>query len=205
MGVMATSRRGLALLVGGLLLGTTTAFAHGLQGASTTRTDACPPGLGVNAPAPALIAKKLIARGTRGSVVLYGRLYASTTLPCRERQVGALVDPGYLMGRTVRRDLLPGQQLARSDLSRPGVDRGLTDRAECTGLAIAPVPVLIASKVIRRGTPGPVIQAERLAELQTYPCYWRRRGALASPDELFGHVAGRDVFVGQQLTRAQFR
>lgn len=201
---MATSRRGLALLVAVLLLGTTTAFAHGLQGASTNRTDACPPGLGGNAPAPALVARKLIARGTRGSVVLYGPLYVSTTLPCLERRAGAIVDPGYLAGRTVRRDLFPGQQLTRSDLTSPGVDRGLTDRATCTGLAIAPVPVLIASKVIRRGTPGPVIQAKRLAELQTYPCYWRRRGALASPEQLVGRVAKRDIFAGQQLTRAQF-
>jgi len=38
-------------------------------------------------------------------------MYASTTIPPEEVEVGAIADPAYLRGRTAAADIFPGQQL----------------------------------------------------------------------------------------------
>lgn len=167
----------------------------------------CPPGLPDAAPAPVLVAKRLILRGTRGSVILYKQHYVRSTLPCSERDEGAIVDPRYLKGRVVMRDIFPGQQLTRSLFSNPGTDRGVpeTPTTACApGSEFNPVPMLSALKLIRKGTLGRAVLPRRLAQLEHVPCLWRWRGAITKPAFLNGRTAKRDIYAGEQLTRSQF-
>jgi hypothetical protein len=47
---------------------------------------------GENAPTPVLVAKQLIPTGTPGSIVATNSMYAPTTLPKKEVEVGRLAD-----------------------------------------------------------------------------------------------------------------
>jgi hypothetical protein len=72
---------------------------------------------GENAPATVLVAKQLIPQGTPGRLVASQSMYAPTTLPPEEVEVGAISDPAYLSGRTVVADIFPGQQLTATDFA----------------------------------------------------------------------------------------
>ncbi len=67
-----------------------------------------------------------------------------------------------------------------------------------------PATVLVARKLIPKGTPGAQVaqghlfQAARIRESQL------RSGALSDPASLAGRVAGIDIYPGQQLTDAEF-
>jgi hypothetical protein len=64
---------------------------------------------------PVLVAKKLIRKGTAGSVIAKKRMYLRMTVPCGEREDGAISDPARLNGRVARWNIFPGQQLTRAD------------------------------------------------------------------------------------------
>ena len=72
---------------------------------------------GRNAPTPVLVAKQLIPTGTPGSIVATNSMYAPTTLPKKEVEVGAVSDPSYLAGRAAAADIFPGQQITASDFA----------------------------------------------------------------------------------------
>ena len=72
---------------------------------------------GRNAPTPVLVAKRLIPRGTSGSLIASQAMYAPTTLPRKEVEVGAVSDPQYLVGRAAAADILPGQQFTAVDFA----------------------------------------------------------------------------------------
>lgn len=72
---------------------------------------------GENAPTPVLVAKQLIPRGTSGSIIASTSMYAPTTLPRKEVEVGAVSDPQYLVGRAAAADILPGQQFTAVDFA----------------------------------------------------------------------------------------
>jgi Flp pilus assembly protein CpaB len=72
---------------------------------------------GENAPTPVLVAKQLIPRGTSGSLIASQSMYAPTTLPRKEVEVGAVSDPQYLVGRAAAADVLPGQQFTAVDFA----------------------------------------------------------------------------------------
>jgi Flp pilus assembly protein CpaB len=72
---------------------------------------------GENAPTPVLVAKQLIPRGTSGSLIASQSMYAPTTLPRKEVEVGAVSDPQYLVGRAAVADILPGQQFTAIDFA----------------------------------------------------------------------------------------
>jgi len=72
---------------------------------------------GRNAPTPVLVAKRLIPRGTSGSLIASQSMYAPTTLPRKEVEVGAVSDPQYLVGRAAASDILPGQQFTATDFA----------------------------------------------------------------------------------------
>ena len=72
---------------------------------------------GENAPTPVLVAKQLIPKGTPGSVVASQSMYAPTTLPRRDVEVGAIADPSYLAGRAASVDIFPGQQFTSTDFA----------------------------------------------------------------------------------------
>lgn len=72
---------------------------------------------GENAPTPVLVAKQLIPKGTPGSLVASQSMYAPTTLPRKEVEVGAIADPSYLSGRAAAADIFPGQQFTAVDFA----------------------------------------------------------------------------------------
>lgn len=72
---------------------------------------------GENAPTPVLVAKQLIPKGTPGSIVASQSMYAPTTLPRKEVEVGAIADPSYLSGRAASADIFPGQQFTSTDFA----------------------------------------------------------------------------------------
>jgi len=72
---------------------------------------------GENAPTPVLVAKQLIPKGTPGTIVASQSMYAPTTLPRKEVEVGAIADPSYLAGRAASADIFPGQQFTATDFS----------------------------------------------------------------------------------------
>ncbi len=72
---------------------------------------------GRNAPTPVLVAKQIIPTGTPGSIVAINSMYAPTTLPRKEVEVGAISDPSYLAGRAAAADIFPGQQITATDFA----------------------------------------------------------------------------------------
>jgi Flp pilus assembly protein CpaB len=72
---------------------------------------------GENAPTPVLVAKQLIPIGTPGSIVATNGMYAPTTLPKKEVEVGAVSDPSYLAGRAAAVEIFPGQQITATDFA----------------------------------------------------------------------------------------
>ncbi len=72
---------------------------------------------GENAPTPVLVAKQLIPTGTPGSIVATNSMYAATTLPRKDVEVGAVSDPTYLAGRAAAADIFPGQQITSTDFA----------------------------------------------------------------------------------------
>jgi pilus assembly protein CpaB len=72
------------------------------------------------------------------------------------------------------------------------------------GGANAPTPVLVAKQVIKKGTPGAIVQSQVMYEATTLPRKEVVVGAVEEPQALTGRVATTDIFPGQQLTDADF-
>jgi Flp pilus assembly protein CpaB len=85
---------------------------------------------GENAPTPVLVAKQLIPAGTPGTLVASRAMYAPTTLPRKEVEVGAIADPQYLSGRAAAADIFPGQQFTALDFA---ADPNATVKSLITG------------------------------------------------------------------------
>ena len=77
-------------------------------------------------PTPVLVAKRLIARGTPGSVIGVKQLYESTTVTKDGLKAGAIADPALLNGRVAAVDIFPGQQLTDADFVVGGAASGVT-------------------------------------------------------------------------------
>jgi Flp pilus assembly protein CpaB len=69
------------------------------------------------APTVVLVAKKLIPKGTSGSIIAEQDLFQTASLPRNDLKVGAISDPAYLAGRVTVADVYPGQQITAGDLS----------------------------------------------------------------------------------------
>jgi pilus assembly protein CpaB len=94
---------------------------------------------GENAPTPVLVAKQLIPTGTPGSIVATNSMYAPTTLPKKEVEVGAVSDPSYLAGRAAAVDIFPGQQITATDFAASdtlSVDSQITGTQRAFALSI---------------------------------------------------------------------
>ncbi len=72
---------------------------------------------GANAPTPVLVAKQYIPQGTPGTIIASGQMYAPTTLPRKEVEVGAIADPSYLSGRAAAVEIFPGAQFTTADFA----------------------------------------------------------------------------------------
>jgi hypothetical protein len=78
-------------------------------------TSACSPT--AQGPILVLVATNFIHKGTLGSVILSKRLYTPATIPCSQREEGALDNPALLKGGIAIQDIYPGKQLTRSNVS----------------------------------------------------------------------------------------
>src|SRR5574341_1271369 len=91
---------------------------------------------GENAPTPVLVAKQLIPPGT---LVASQGMYAPTTLPQKEVEVGAIADPSYLSGRAAAADIFPGQQFTATDFAASdtaSVDSQITGTQRAISISI---------------------------------------------------------------------
>jgi Flp pilus assembly protein CpaB len=107
---------------------------------------------GENAPTPVLVAKQLIPRGTSGSIIASQSMYAPTTLPRKQVEVGAVSDPQFLVGRAAAADILPGQQFTAIDFAASdttSVDSQITGTQR--GLALSLDSVHGASSQVQAG------------------------------------------------------
>lgn len=77
------------------------------------------------------------------------------------------------------------------------------ERATCTGCG-TPVPVLVAKKLIEKGTPGDVVRTTSDYKVRALAKRFVETGAIVDPAALAGTVALSDISPGQQLTTAVF-
>ncbi|MDP9262386.1 MAG: Flp pilus assembly protein CpaB [Actinomycetota bacterium] len=70
--------------------------------------------------------------------------------------------------------------------------------------ANAPIAVLVAKRLIPKGTPGDVIGTKALFQATSVPKAQLKDGALTDPAVLRGQIALADIYPGQQLTIAYF-
>jgi Flp pilus assembly protein CpaB len=94
---------------------------------------------GRNAPTPVLVAKQYIPAGTPGNLVASGPMYAPTTLPRKEVEVGAISDPQYLAGRAASAEIFPGQQFTATDFATAdtaSVDSQITGTQRALSISI---------------------------------------------------------------------
>jgi Flp pilus assembly protein CpaB len=67
-------------------------------------------------PVDVLVAQKLIQKGTSGNVVrTTSGYYKVTSIPQKQVETGAILDPATLAGKVATTDISPGQQLSASD------------------------------------------------------------------------------------------
>jgi Flp pilus assembly protein CpaB len=94
---------------------------------------------GRNAPTPVLVAKQLIPAGTPGNLIASGPMYAPTTLPRKEVEIGAISDPQYLAGRAASAAIFPGQQFTATDFATSdtaSVDSQITGTQRALSISI---------------------------------------------------------------------
>jgi Flp pilus assembly protein CpaB len=94
---------------------------------------------GENAPTPVLVAKQYIPAGTPGNLIASGPMYAPTTLPRKEVEVGAISDPQYLSGRAASLEIFPGQQFTAIDFATSdtaSVDSQITGEQRALSISI---------------------------------------------------------------------
>jgi Flp pilus assembly protein CpaB len=70
--------------------------------------------------------------------------------------------------------------------------------------ASAAAPVLVASQLIPKGTPGDLVGSNNQFQVGSVPKAQLAVGALTDPAALTGRIAVRDIYAGQQLTAADF-
>lgn len=80
----------------------------------------------------------------------------------------------------------------------------LNQYRDSVGAAGSPTPVLVANRLIPKGTSATVMAGEGLFQLATLPKKHLKAGAVADPATLQGRVAIQDLAPGQQLTLADF-
>jgi Flp pilus assembly protein CpaB len=75
---------------------------------------------------------------------------------------------------------------------------------ESVNVGAQPVSVLVAKRLITKGTSAAVIASQGVSDLLTIPRDQAKTGAVADPATLRGRVAVADIYPGQQLTLADF-
>jgi len=72
---------------------------------------------GGTASVPALVAGRLIPKGTSGDIVVSGELFRPTTVAEDQLKGGAIADASVLKGKVATHDVYPGQQLTAADFA----------------------------------------------------------------------------------------
>jgi Flp pilus assembly protein CpaB len=110
LGRFASTRRGAitiaaaaAALAGIVLLAFISQYKHQVQGGTIERT--------------ALVANRLIPKGTSGALAVSGGLFKPTTAPQDSIEPGALSSGAALAGKVATRDIYPGEQLTAADFA----------------------------------------------------------------------------------------
>jgi Flp pilus assembly protein CpaB len=80
----------------------------------------------------------------------------------------------------------------------------LNQYRDSTGDDGAPASVLVAERLIERGTSGDVLADEGMFRRATVPRGDLKDGAIVDPASIKGKVASGDVYPGEQLTTGQF-
>ena len=75
---------------------------------------------------------------------------------------------------------------------------------ESVNVGAQPVTVLVAKRLITKGTSAAVIASQGFSDILTIPRDQVKTGAVSDPAVLQGRVAVADVYPGQQLTVADF-
>jgi Flp pilus assembly protein CpaB len=68
----------------------------------------------------------------------------------------------------------------------------------------APATVLVAKRLIQKGTPGDIVGTSDQFQVASVPKGQLQIGAFTDPSALTGRVAATDIYPGQQLTTAAF-
>jgi Flp pilus assembly protein CpaB len=92
-----------AALAGIVLLAFASSYKDHVQGGNAQRT--------------ALVADRLIPKGTSGDLVVSGSLFRQSRLRDSDLQAGAIADGSALAGRVATRDIYPGQQITSGDFA----------------------------------------------------------------------------------------
>jgi Flp pilus assembly protein CpaB len=97
---------------------------------------------GASSPTPVLIAKQTIPAGTPGQIVADRGMYIATTLPKKEVEEGAIVDPTYLKGRAAAVEVLRGKQITALDFAASTtttVDSQITGDQRAISVGVEPM------------------------------------------------------------------
>ena len=86
-------------------------------------------------PTPVLVADEQIAKGASGDTLGELGLFKSSEVPKDQLKAGAITDAAVLKGKVASVDILPGQQLTRSDFKAAG--SGVITKLDATQRAIA--------------------------------------------------------------------
>jgi Flp pilus assembly protein CpaB len=92
-----------AVLAGIVLLAFASQYKDSVQGGNAERT--------------ALVADRLIPKGTSGDLVVSGGLFRQTQVRDTDLETGAVADGSALAGRVATRDIYPGQQITSADFA----------------------------------------------------------------------------------------
>jgi Flp pilus assembly protein CpaB len=92
-----------AALAGIVLLAFASQYKDSVQGGNAERT--------------ALVADRLIPKGTSGDLVVSGSLFRQSQVRDSALQAGAVADGSALAGRVATRDIYPGQQITSNDFA----------------------------------------------------------------------------------------
>jgi Flp pilus assembly protein CpaB len=125
----STRRRAILLGVGAALLAAILLVAYVTWYRSSVESG--------TTPVTVLTAKRLIARGTPGSVIAAQQLYTTTTIAEDGVKTGAITDPGLLSGSVAANDIYPGQQLTSSDFTAGAVAVGVTSALQGNQRAVS--------------------------------------------------------------------
>ena len=103
------------------------------------------------APAPVLIADRLIPRGTAGDEVVLGKLFKPSAVAQENIRPGAVTQASQLAGRVATRSILPGQQITVADFATVGdpIRSRLTKKERAIQIPIDAVHGLL--RVLRPG------------------------------------------------------